>query len=513
MAKKFLLLFLIAIVYFFNTTVYAAFDNKESELNKNLYHTIFNKKRNLDKAKRYLLEGADINFKYSYNYRQYDSTILMLVSERKYDYELLSFLISNGSNINIQDKHGRTALFYAAKKGDCKTLEFLLKNGAKNIKDNIGRTALFAASENGNKEAIDFLIQKGFSIHDKDILGETPFSVAITNLLANIINYSEYEDVIDYFLSIGLDVNTKTRFGHTVLFALARRNCPQTFEKAINLGADVNAEDRLGQTALFGCVRESNVKEASILLSKGADVNKKDIFGETPLFWAVFGTEKNRHYDIVKFLINSGADINVTNNVGQTPLYWAAKRDNLKYVEELLNSGVNLECVYSKYSPILDSRYKIAEIILSHTSALVLNSKLDERYNRLFVNAIRNEEVLLCKNLIDKLADLNVLVELEDDRSIYTRKGTILIAALRFSKKHDIIFQIINKGADVNTRDSGRVSPLMYAAMRNSKKLVNFLLQKGAKITNEDIAALEKSRYIKNMQKNGIYDLLKSNIL
>lgn len=512
MAKKFLL-FLIAIVYFFNTTAYAAFDNKATELNTNLYHTIFNKKRNLDKAKKYLLEGADINFKYSDNYTKYDSTILMLASERKYDYELLSFLISNGSNVNLQDKYGRTALFYAAKKGDCNTLEFLLKNGAKNIKDKIGRTALFAASENGKKEAIDFLIKKGFSVNDKDLLGETPFSTAITSLLGHIINYSTYEEVIDYFLSIGLDVNTKTRFGHTALFALARRNCPQTFEKAINLGADVNAEDRLGQTALFGCVRESNVKEASILLSKGADVNKKDIFGETPLFWAVFGTEKKRCYDIVNFLINSGADINITNNVGQTPLYWAAKRDKLKYVEALLNKGANLECVHSKYSPILDSRYNIAEKILIHTSALTLNSKLDERYNRLFVKAIRKKEISLCKNLIDKLANLDALVELENDHSIYTRKGTILIAALMFSKKHDIILQIINKGADINTRDSGRVSPLMYAAMRNSKKLVNLLLQKGAKITNEDIAALEKSRYIKNMQKNGIYDLLKSNIL
>ncbi|KAJ5569704.1 amidase signature domain-containing protein [Penicillium hispanicum] len=61
--------------------------------------------------------------------------------------------------VDALELYGRAALFFAAKEGNCATLEALVSAGASlNIKDRYGATPLFAAVRNGHQEATELLL-------------------------------------------------------------------------------------------------------------------------------------------------------------------------------------------------------------------------------------------------------------------------------------------------------------------------------------------------------------------
>lgn len=60
--------------------------------------------------------------------------------------DILSILIGNGANVNLQDSDGQTALHYASSCGHLDCVKFLIDHGAsKDVVDNDGFTALDAA--------------------------------------------------------------------------------------------------------------------------------------------------------------------------------------------------------------------------------------------------------------------------------------------------------------------------------------------------------------------------------
>lgn len=74
------------------------------------------------------------------------------------DIEKVSFLLENGTDINLIDNQGQTALFLAVKNNEKSATFYLLENGAcKSIINTQGRTPLSYAIENNNAEIIELL--------------------------------------------------------------------------------------------------------------------------------------------------------------------------------------------------------------------------------------------------------------------------------------------------------------------------------------------------------------------
>lgn len=68
-------------------------------------------------------------------------------------------IVEGGSDINVKDGDGRTALMYAAYNGHTGIMEKLISKGAAvNLKDNFGRTALMFASSGPYAEAVRLLL-------------------------------------------------------------------------------------------------------------------------------------------------------------------------------------------------------------------------------------------------------------------------------------------------------------------------------------------------------------------
>lgn len=90
--------------------------------------------------------------------------------------ECLLELLEAGSDLNVRDPQGWTALFWCAFSGRTKLLELLIKRGADvNLRDDLGRTPLHIAAEQGHLSAVAALVGSGANLSAKDFsLGQSP---------------------------------------------------------------------------------------------------------------------------------------------------------------------------------------------------------------------------------------------------------------------------------------------------------------------------------------------------
>jgi hypothetical protein len=90
----------------------------------------------------------------------------------------------------------------------------------------------------------------------------------------------------------------------------ARKGDAAVVKQLLDAGVDVNTKYRYGATVLsFACDR-GHLDVVKLLLDRGADVNVKDTFyGATPLSWAVRPAmgRKPQHPEIVRLLLEHGA--------------------------------------------------------------------------------------------------------------------------------------------------------------------------------------------------------------
>ena len=94
----------------------------------------------------------------------------------------------------------------------------------------------------------------------------------------------------------------------------------QLLTEMLDMGMDVNTRNKYGETALFNAIRaeyfknKMNEKIVRLLLDKGADVNAQDKYGRTALFRAVY----NQDLAAVKLLLEYKADASIIDNKGKS---------------------------------------------------------------------------------------------------------------------------------------------------------------------------------------------------
>ena len=186
--------------------------NKE-ELNKMLFDAC--KENDYKKAKEAIELGADIKYK--------DDTeaMLLIITSRNNNIDILKLLLKNGANVNAKDNFGRTPLhgiaFWCNEKefkdkydSIVTTAKFLLENGADvNAKDNCMETPLHeAVTIDYNLSLTELLIKNGADVNAKDNCGGTPLHKAVS--------YHMFE-AVKLLIEKGVDINAKTSRGRNVL--------------------------------------------------------------------------------------------------------------------------------------------------------------------------------------------------------------------------------------------------------------------------------------------------------
>ncbi|XP_016447471.2 protein VAPYRIN-like [Nicotiana tabacum] len=103
----------------------------------------------------------------------------LCVAARKGEVRTIQRLLENGANINGRDQHGWTALHRACFKGRIEAVKALIDHGIDvNARDEDGYSGLHCAVESGHVDVAELLIKKGADIESRTSKGITALQIA-----------------------------------------------------------------------------------------------------------------------------------------------------------------------------------------------------------------------------------------------------------------------------------------------------------------------------------------------
>ncbi|KAL8834483.1 MAG: hypothetical protein Q9170_003718 [Blastenia crenularia] len=154
--------------------------------------------------------------------------------------------------------------------------------------DAMGRTALAWAAARGDERSIVTLLQHGAEVNTID--------VQYSGIVGHAADRN-YVTCVRLVLEAGADPDIAASHGHRVGNPLnvAARNAsdPLILKTLLDFGADVESSGVDGTTALIHAARKNNVNFATVLLEHGADINAVSSAGQTPLTTAVIYNSHN----------------------------------------------------------------------------------------------------------------------------------------------------------------------------------------------------------------------------
>ena len=284
----------------------------------------------------------------------------LLEAAKNGDKDALRALITKGTNVNLMEADGTTALHWASYRDDLESAELLLRAGAKvNAANDLGATPLWTACENGSEAMVRRLLAAGANPNAKLLLGETLIMTA-----ARVGNAA----IVDQLAAKGANVNARATRGQTALMWAVAQQHPDVVKVLLARGADVHARTDawtdvmavaphgyLGynkavphgnDTALLFAARVGDLASAKHLVAAGANVNDVDAWGITVTEYAAH----SGFTDIVEFLVEKGADAK-GGKAGFTALHIAIMRRDERMVNALLTHGANANAPLQTWTP------------------------------------------------------------------------------------------------------------------------------------------------------------------
>ena len=165
--------------------------------------------------------------------------------------------------------------------------------------DQIGRTALTWAALRGDHEALETLLAHGADCNKTDKIGNAPLSYAVRKC----------SRCTELLLQANANVQIKDAFDATLLhratpFHTDESEALRVIKLLVEAGIDVNAARASGETALFFTSEINQRKVADYLLEQGADPAICSLSGANALCQAIL---RNSH-SVIELLLDSGED-------------------------------------------------------------------------------------------------------------------------------------------------------------------------------------------------------------
>jgi ankyrin repeat protein len=220
------------------------------------------------------------------------------------DYNLIKRHLNTGVDINSKEKkRGETPLHAAVR---------------------------LAAFRTGDEKMIEFLIGKGAEVNSQSRSGETPLDIVTEGI--NSFNKKHAYKIVKLLQQYGGEYGK--------IQSAASSGDVNIVKKFLTSGVDVNEKGKFGVTALINSAQQGHKEVVELLIAKGADVNMTGN-GVTALNAAA----RLGHKEVVELLIAKGADVNLKGNNGWPPIARAAQWGRGQIIELLIANGANVNAL------------------------------------------------------------------------------------------------------------------------------------------------------------------------
>ena len=230
----------------------------------------------------------------------------------------------------FEEQHFTTLhkLVFRARERDLRA-ELQLSTAAINRADAKGRTALAWAAARGDEGNVRTLLEFGADPNISCATGNSPLLRSVR---------AQSPSCIKLLLDHDADVMRKSDLGFTALhYAAYYKDDEAYLLPLLDAGSRVDEKDNYGWTALAATAEYDHVRSATALVQRGAAVASRDKNGWTPLLRAV---ASNSH-GVLKLLLEAGADYRAVSFRGETILHFAASKGDCETLEILAAASLN----------------------------------------------------------------------------------------------------------------------------------------------------------------------------
>ena len=255
----------------------------------------------------------------------------IIESKEKNKHDVLQQMLDLGSDPNIKDSNGWSALHYACQLGDYESVEILIeKEAIIDAYSNNKRIPLHLASYRGFPNIVEFLLKNGSDPNYKDELGCTPLHLAAkkgnVKCIEILLNYDAELYSVDFrnwnilhyasFYGNKKAVRFISKYDADYDCLQKMRNSQNKFP--IEIVRDPTVKPFFNN--LWSAAREGNLDLTRNLLNEGENINEQSHFElNTPLHLAVL----NNHYLEVRLLIENNCIPDMKNKDGIEPYQYA----------------------------------------------------------------------------------------------------------------------------------------------------------------------------------------------
>lgn len=466
-----------------------------------------------------LLRHKDVNY-----CDRFGENAIFSVIRRDFDF-MTKFLLEQGSDITIRNKHNNLAFAYsgfspkslimflekgqnpneidsnrktyvmadALSSGSAEAVSELIDRGA-NFKL-IGMPVFYNAARSGSYDLVKFLLSKGFNVNERPAGSISPLSLI-----------PDDPELAKLFVESGVDPCEKNSYGTDSFVVHLRRNHGKVCEYLLPFVKNPNLIDSSGISLIMMAASSRLTNIVEKLIQKGADINYKTKGSElTALHLGVSSQIQN--LDALEVLLKNGLDINSADSEGSTALHYCAKYNRIKAAQFLIEHGADIErenklgettLAYGCKKPGVPNTEFLRYIIDRHGANV---DHLDKQGNTPLALAAKNENNDAARILLDSKPKLNVLsgsdetetmiaakigniafIELLKDNKVLNpnfqnSEGRTCLHFAAVNKKVEVAIKLIQMGADVRIKDKfGRIV-YHYACKYNLKQLVLFLIK------------------------------------
>lgn len=200
-----------------------------------------------------------------------------------------------------------------------------------------------------------------------------------------------------------------------------------------------------GNPALIGAIRADNSQEVEKLLASGVDANAGSPLREAAAAGAIRSTE---------VLLAHGSDVKVLDDAGYAPLHYAAYHGQTEVAALLIRNGADVNARSRGDWTVLE---KAMEQLALYPPKVVPAESLIARTNAMV-------GLLLASGV-----DVNLAAN-----------GMLPIHFAALTGQGSLVQQLLDKGADVNSKGGDGVTPLYLAAKKDCAEAAELLIARGA---------------------------------